>query len=58
MFIKLCPISETLKKRYEGQELVLRFFAYLNNYKNFEHRVDQFIDDYVEENKDKFDEKE
>lgn len=58
VFLKLCPISETLKKRYEGQELVLRFFAYLNNYKNFEHRVDQFIDDYIEENKDKFDEEE
>lgn len=55
MFLKLCPISDTLKKRYEGQELVLRFFAYLNNYKNFVHRVDEFIDDYVEENKDNFD---
>lgn len=54
VFLKLCPVSETLKKRYEGQELVLRFFAYLNNYKNFEHRVDQFIDDYVDNNKDIF----
>ena len=54
IFLKLCPLSETLKKRYEGQELVLRFFAYLNNYKKFEHRVDQFIDDYVDSNKDTF----
>ena len=54
LFLKLCPLSETLKKRYEGQELVLRFFAYLNNYKNFDHRVDQFIDDYVDSNKDTF----
>lgn len=54
VFLKLCPLSETLKKRYEGQELVLRFFAYLNNYKKFEHRVDQFIDDYVDTNKDTF----
>ena len=54
VFLKLCPVSETLKKLYEGQELVLRFFAYLNNYKNFEHRVDQFIDDYVDNNKDIF----
>ena len=54
VFLKLCPLSETLKKRYEGQELVLRFFAYLNNYKNFDHRVDQFIDDYVDSNKDTF----
>ena len=43
-----------MKKRSEGQELVLRFFAYLNNYKKFEHRVDQFIDDYVDSNKDTF----
>lgn len=55
LFAKLCPVSETLKKRYEGQELALRFFAYLNNYKNFKHRVDTFIDDYVEDNKDSFD---
>ncbi len=54
LFLKLCPLSETLKKRYEGQELVLRFFAYLNNYKKFEHRVDQFVDDYVDSNKDTF----
>lgn len=54
VFLKLCPLSETLKKRYEGQELVLRFFAYLNNYKKFEHRVEQFIDDYVDSNKDTF----
>lgn len=54
IFLKLCPLSETLKKRYEGQELVLRFFAYLNNYKKFEHRVDQFIDDYVDSNKGTF----
>lgn len=55
LFLKLCPISETLKKRYENQELVLRFFAYLNNYKNFQHRVDQFIDTYIESNMDTFD---
>lgn len=54
VFLRLCPMSDTLKKRYEGQELVLRFFAYLNNYKKFEHRVDQFIDDYVDSNKDTF----
>ena len=54
VFLKLCPLSETLKKRYEGQELVLRFFAYLNNYKKFDHRVDQFVDDYVNSNKDTF----
>lgn len=45
----------TTKKRYEDLELVLRFFAFLNNYKNFNHRVDEFLDDYVEANQDTFD---
>lgn len=56
LFLKLCPISDLMKKRYEGQELVVRFFAYLNNYKNFEHSVVDFIDDYVENVKDSFNE--
>lgn len=56
LFLKLCPISDLMKKRYEGQELVVRFFAYLNNYQNFEHSVVDFIDDYVENVKDSFNE--
>lgn len=54
-FKKICPVSEISKKRYEDLELVLRFFAFLNNYKGFTHRVDQFLDEYVEDNKDTFD---
>ena len=48
-FQKLCPFSDTLKKRGEPQEFILRFFAYLNNYKNFKSQVNQFLDDYLEE---------
>lgn len=55
-FIKVCPISETMQKRYEHLELVLRFFAYLERYESFEHRVDDFLDQYVEETKDSYDE--
>lgn len=55
LFLNLCPISDLMKKRYEGQELVVRFFAYLNNYQNFEHSVVDFIDEYVENVKDSFD---
>lgn len=55
IFIKVCPVSEISKKRYEDLELVLRFFAFLNNYKNFTHRVDEFLDQYVEDNQNKFD---
>ena len=56
IFIKTCPVSEISKKRYDDLELVLRFFAFLNNYKNFNHRVDEFLDNYVEEVQNNFDE--
>ena len=54
LFQELCPLSENLKNRHEGLELVLRFFAYLNNYKEFAHNVEEFLDKYVENNKDNF----
>jgi hypothetical protein len=47
LFNNLCPISEDRKKRGEAQELVLRFFAYTDNYQSFIHRVDDFLDDYI-----------
>jgi len=55
IFISVCPVSETSKKRYEDLELVLRFFAFLNNYKDFVHRVDEFLDKYVEDHQNNFD---
>lgn len=58
VFIKVCPVSETSKKRYDDLELVLRFFAFINNYKNFNHRVDEFLDKYVEDTQDNFNEEE
>lgn len=54
-FIRVCPVSNISKKRYEDLELVLRFFAFLNNYQNFQHRVDEFLDSFVESNQDNFD---
>lgn len=56
LFKKLCPISEKVRKREEAQELVLRFFAYSDNYLKFKHRVDEFLNEYIKENKDHFDE--
>lgn len=56
LFKKLCPISEKVRKREEAQELVLRFFAYSDNYMKFKHRVDEFLNEYIKENKDAFDE--
>ncbi|NEQ39765.1 MAG: DUF262 domain-containing protein [Okeania sp. SIO3I5] len=49
-FRELCPFSEALIRRKEPQEFVLRFFAYLNNYQNFESRVDIFLNSYLEKN--------
>lgn len=55
LFIELCPISENGRKRYEHLELVLRFFAYHDRYKEFKHDVDKFLDQYVEDSQNCFD---
>ncbi|PCI29085.1 MAG: hypothetical protein COB67_04935 [SAR324 cluster bacterium] len=47
LFKEVCPISETRAKRQEGPELVLRFFAYTNNYLNLKKSVVDFLDDYL-----------
>ena len=57
LFKKLCPVTETNRKRREDLELVLRFFAYLNNYQKFVHGVREFLDEYVESKKNGFDER-
>jgi uncharacterized protein with ParB-like and HNH nuclease domain len=49
-FNEQCPFSEALKRRREPEEFVLRFFAYLNNYQNFERQVNLFLNDYLEKN--------
>jgi hypothetical protein len=48
-FRKLCPFSEVLVSKREPEEFVLRFFAYLNNYTNFDRRVNIFLNEYLEE---------
>lgn len=55
LFAEVCPISETMAKRYEQLELVIRFFAFLDHYQEFTHRVDSFLDEYIESTKDSFD---
>jgi Protein of unknown function DUF262 len=49
-FLSLCPFSPILVDRREPQEFVLRFFAYLNNYKNFGRQVNVFLNKYLEDN--------
>lgn len=55
-FVALCPISKGKAVRQERFELVLRFFAYLYNYKSFVHDVYQFLDDFLSKNLNSFDE--
>jgi hypothetical protein len=51
-FKKLAPMSETVEKRGERKEFTLRFFAYLENYLNFGHVVRDFLNEYIESQKE------
>ena len=55
-FKKLCPLSEKKAQRYAGFELVLRFFAFVNTYKEFKHDVAPFLDNFLEKNQNEFNE--
>ena len=48
-FRAICPISKEKEKRGEYEELILRFFAYIDRYKEFKHDVAIFLNDYLEE---------
>lgn len=52
LFTKLAPRTKITEDRYEGFELVSRFFAYYDNYENgyqgYTGNVTQYIDEYVE----------
>lgn len=54
LFLELCPISEKMKLRKEGEELVIRFFAYSDRYKKFKHDVAKFLDQFAEEHQNDF----
>ncbi len=47
LFKQLAPLNEASVKRRERQEFVLRFFAYLDDYKSFDRRVVDFLDEYL-----------
>lgn len=49
-FLNLCPISPGLIARREPQELVIRFFAYMDRYRTFKHDVEKFLNSYVKDN--------
>ncbi len=46
-FKALVPLSERNAKRKEYEEIVLRYFAYLNNYQSFQKSVDDFLTVYL-----------
>lgn len=53
LFNKLAPRTKLTEDRYEGFELVSRFFAYFDNfatnYKGYDGNVAEYIDHYIEE---------
>lgn len=49
-FKDLAPLSEAKEKRDERLEFTLRFFAYLENYQNFDHSVRDFLNEYMHAN--------
>lgn len=57
LFKELAPMSIKREKRYERFEFVLRFFAYLNNYEEFGHDVKEFLNNYLIENLNTFNER-
>ena len=44
LFKKLTPLSDPAINRHEDQEFVLRYFAYLDRYKEFDRSVVDFLD--------------
>jgi len=55
LFLSICTLSKKKEDRYEGFELVLRFFAFVNDYKNCKHRVEGFLTDFLSNHQDTFD---
>lgn len=46
-FKALVPLSERNAKRKEYEEIVLRYFAYLNSYQGFKKSVEEFLTGYL-----------
>ena len=56
LFNELCPIALKRLKREEAQEMVLRYFAYTDSYRDFKKEVRVFIDTYIKEKSNGFNE--
>lgn len=47
-FTRICPLSPIRLKSRDDLELVLRFFAYTDNYQKFDHSVTDFVTKYLD----------
>ncbi len=57
-FRDVCPVTPEKEKRGEYEELILRFFAYIDRYEEFKHDVAAFLDSYLDDmNNTNFDRK-
>jgi hypothetical protein len=52
----LAPLAPSYVKRREREEFALRFFAYAEKYLNFDKSVKEFLDQYVRDKNQNFDE--
>ncbi|EDN70206.1 conserved hypothetical protein [Beggiatoa sp. PS] len=48
-FQAICPVSDTKRNRGEYEELILRFFAYIDRYQEFKHDVAAFLNSYLDD---------
>ena len=48
-FKAICPVSVDKRKRGEYEELILRFFAYIDRYQEFRHDVAIFLNAYLDD---------
>jgi hypothetical protein len=56
---QVCPISKSKEKRGEYEELILRFFTYIDLYQEFKHDVAVFLNSYLDDkNENGFDKSE
>lgn len=54
-FVKVTRLTKTQEHDGTRQEFVLRFFAFLNNYQNFDHSVVDFLNNYMSSARTNFD---
>jgi hypothetical protein len=52
-FGTLTRFTDKMRKRGEAEELILRFFAYSENYLNFKYSVIDFLNDYIKNKNEK-----